>query len=383
MKATLVVKSRFQFFHLARQLEKKGLLNEIYSGYPKSKLKDELGIPKDKIKTFPYVITPYMGRRKFGLSKYEWLNNLWEYKTSTTLDNHVTSRIKEPGYLISMSGSGLNCGKKMQSLGGKHICQRGSTHIIYQNDILADEYDRWGFKWKGINPKIKDYVTSEYEQADKITVPSEYALQSFIKMGIPEEKMMKIPYGGRLDRFYKKSTPDTDVFRLLWVGGISLRKGFMYALEAFQKFKHPNKEFIVIGVMSHELKSLLNGQNLDNVVFKGTVPNATLIDYYNSATAFVMPSIEDGFGIVLSEALASGCPVIATPNSGSVDLFEDGKEGFIVPIRDSKALTLSFEKLTDNPDLREQMGIMGQRRVASLGGWDEFGDHFETLIKSL
>ncbi len=383
MRATLVVKSRFQFFHLARQFEKKGILDKIYSGYPKFKLKDEEGIPEEKVKTFPWFIAPYMKRSKFGLNKFKMLNEYWEFKNSTTLDNYVSKNIIEAGYLISMSGSGLECGRKMQYLGGKHICQRGSTHIIYQDKILKEEYNRWGFKWNGINESTLDYALKEYDQADRITVPSHFAYNSFVEMGVSASKIVRIPYGGRLDRFRKNNDPERDVFRLLWVGGISLRKGFMYALEAFKMLKHPNKEFVVIGVMTKEIKLLLGSAVLENVIFKGTVPNVDLIDYYNKASLFVMPSIEDGFGIVLSEALACGCPVVATPNSGSIDLFEEGKEGFIVPIRNSEALAQAFEKISDIPELRDEMGYHGQVRVKSLGGWDEFGDRFEELILSL
>ncbi len=383
MKVTLVVKSRFQFFHLARQLEKKQLFDKIYTGYPKFKLRDEKELPIEKIITYPWFVASYMGWNQLGLNIFDWLEKDWQFINGITLDNYVAKRINQPGVLISMSGNGLKCGSKMQSLGGKYICQRGSTHIEYQNDLLFDEYQRWGFKWKGIDERIINYELSEYEQADRITVPSEFAFQSFLKMGIPKSKLVKIPYGGRLDRFKKIDSPSKDKFSVLWVGEASLRKGFMYALEAFEKLKHPAKEFIVIGSISDEIKILIKGRNLEYIFFKGTVPNIELINYYNKANAFVMPSIEDGFGIVLSEALACGCPVIATPNSGSVDLFTDSKEGFIVPIQNSQAIKESFEKLLDSSHLRNEMGQRGIEKVESFGGWDEFGKNFEVLIKGL
>jgi len=384
MKATLVVKSRFQFFHLARQLEKKGLLEKLYTGYPKFKIKDEKGIPEDKIKTYPWFIVPYMKRGLLGLDKFNQLNKDWQWLTSQTLDKHVAGKIDKKGILISMSSIGLYAGKKMQSLGGSFICQRGSTHIVYQDEILEEEYKRWGFEWKGVDKRIIEKELLEYECADRVTVPSEFARQSFIEKGVSESKIVKISYGARLDRFKKIGEPAKNKFVVLWVGALSLRKGFMYALEAFEKLQYPNKEFIVIGSVSEEIKKLLASKRIDSSVhFKGTVPNTELINYYNSADVFILPSIEDGFGIVLSEALASGCPIIATPNTGSVDLIKNGQEGFIVPIRNADAIVESFQKFIDTPGMRNEMSELALKRVQSIGGWDDFGDNFEILLKSL
>ena len=269
----------------------------------------------------------------------------------------------------------------MQALGGKFICDRGSSHVVFQNEILTEEYKRWGFQWKGIDERIIDKEQEEYEQADFITIPSDFVKNSFIKKGVKENKLVKIPYGARLDRFRKIGEPEKNKFSVLWVGGVSLRKGFMYAINAFEAFKHPNKEFNVIGHLTDEIKYLLHkhNKNLDNVHFKGNVPNAQLLEYYSKSDVFLLTSLEEGLAMVQGEALACGCPVIASTNTGSQDLITNGKDGFIIPIRDEQAILNSFQKLSDQPYLRAEMSENALVKVQSFGGWDTYGNNFKYL----
>ena len=380
MKVTQISNGRFHHFHLARQMEKHGILEKIYTGYPMFKLRDETGIPQNKIKTFPWLLAPYMKRGILGLDKWNWLNLEWAWQDHESLDKYVASHIKGPTTLIALSGCGLHSGKAVQANGGYFICDRGSSHIRFQNEILIGEYKRWGLKFQGIDPRMIEKEEAEYEISDLITVPSEFVRNSFIKQGIPVEKIVKIPYGSRIDRFKQTGKPPGDSFRVLWVGGISIRKGFFYALEAFQKLEHRNKEFIVIGELSGEIKPLLNSKNLNNVHFKGIISNDKLAQYYSTSNVFVIPSIEEGLAMVQGEALACGCPVIASTNTGAEDLFTDGREGFIVPIRSVDAITHRLQQLADDNSLRERMSQAAIKRVQSMGGWDQYGDEIANIV---
>ncbi|MUH35592.1 glycosyltransferase family 1 protein [Zobellia amurskyensis] len=381
MKVTQITPGRFHHFHLARQMQKHGLLDKIFTGYPKFKLKDESGIPLEKIKTFPWVQTPYMKRSLLGLDKYDKINKEWIWLLVQTLDKYAAKSIKTRGVLTALSSNGLHSGRKMQSLGGIYICDRGSSHISFQNEILANEYERWGFKWIGIDERILEKEQEEYLLADYITIPSQFVMDSFIQKGIDKNKLKKIPYGARLDRFKKIGDPVKNKFRVLWVGGVSLRKGFMYALNAFKEFKHPNKEFIVIGHVSREIKSLIERENLENVIFKGIVANSQLLEYYSCSDVFLLTSLEEGLAMVQGEALACGCPIIATPNTGSQDLITNDKEGFIVPIRNSNSIIDCFQKIVDSPNLRNEMSYNALEKVQSLGGWDTYGENYKSLIE--
>ncbi|MGY6648130.1 glycosyltransferase family 4 protein [Wenyingzhuangia sp. IMCC45574] len=382
MKITQISIGRFHHFHLARQMERFGLLDKIYTGYPMFKLKEERGIDRNKIKTFPYLHAPYMKRHLVGLNNFDKLNKDWVWLDKFFVDKYAASKIKDKTILIALSSSGLQSAKVTKSKGGVYICDRGSSHIQFQDEILKEEYNKWGFIYKGIDPRIIDKELEEYDLADRITIPSTFSKNSFVSKGVNPDKIIKIPYGINLSRFNKTVETPKDLFRVIWVGGISLRKGFMYALDAFEKLNHPNKEFLVIGNISKEIKSLLINKNIENVVFKGNVSNVELKKYYSSSHVFVMPSIEDGFGMVLGESLACGCPVITTTNTGGLDLFEDGDEGFIVKIRSSDEILEKFQLLADNPDIQYNMSQKAIQKANNIGGWDDYGNQWKSLIDS-
>lgn len=383
MKVTQLSIGRFHHFHLARQLERLGLLDNIYTGYPKFKLVDEPGIPKNKVKTFPWIHTPFMKRGLIGLDHWDWVEKEWEWLAKQTIDHYVATKIKQQTILIALSGSGLHAGKKAKDCDGLHICDRGSSHIKFQNEILAEEHRRWKLNFNGIDPRVIRKEELEYEQANRITIPSEFVKKTFIEKGIPEAKLSKIPYGARLERFHKVAEPESDKFKVLWVGNVCIRKGFLYALEAFQKFKHPNKEFLVIGSVDSDIKRLIIGKDLSGVSFVGQVPNADLPKVYSSSHVFLLPSLEEGLAMVQGEALACGCPVIASTNTGAEDLFDNGKEGFIDPIRSPRLITEHLQQLADDPDLRNRMSEAAIDRVKNIGGWNTYGDGFKKLISNL
>lgn len=382
MNVTQISIGRFHHFHLARQLERHGLLNSIWTGYPRFKLKDETGIPASKIKTFPWFQTPFMARGQLGLDRWEWVNKELAWQAMDTLDRFVASQLSQKTVLIALSCGGLHSGRVNQRRGGYYICDRGSTHIRVQDRLLHEEYTRWGLKFKGIDSRVIAKEETEYDQADYITVPSEFVQQSFIAQGIPPTKLIKIPYGARLDRFSKVAHPSEDTFCVLWVGGVSIRKGFLDLANAFAKFKHPRKELVVVGPVSEELRPLLRNHNLEKVSFLGIVDNQALPELYSSAHVFVLPSLEEGLAMVQGEALACGCPVIASNHTGAEDLFTSGVEGFIVPIRSPDAILRYLEELADDKDKRQAMSEAALKRIKAIGGWNEYGQKVSSLVYS-
>lgn len=383
MTITQVSIGRFHHFHLARQMERHGLLEGIWTGYPRLKLRDEHGVPPDKVHTFPWLHAPYMARGRFGLENWHWLSQEWSWWAQETLDRYVASHLKQPTTLIALSGTGLHAGIQAQRVGGRHICDRGSSHIRFQDRLLREEYKRWGITFPGVDPRIIAKEEAEYAQADCITVPSEFVRQSFQAMGVSLTKVAKVIYGARLERFHKVADPPIDCFRILWVGGVSIRKGFLDLHEAFRNLKHPRKQLVVIGGVDPEVAHLLTTRNLENIVFRGSVANHELPQIYSSSHVFVLPSIEEGLAMVQGEALACGCPVIATVHSGSEDLFTHGVEGFIVPIRSPESICACLQELADDPERRVRMSEAAIKRVQLLGGWNTYGNDYARLIHKL
>ena len=131
------------------------------------------------------------------------------------------------------------------------------------------------------------------------------------------------------------------------------------------------------------MKSLLGQLPQRSVEYLGAIPQSRLIDLMNTCHVMVLPSIEEGLALVQGQALACGCPVIATTNTGAEDLFKDSVEGYIVPIRDVAALTDRMQRLADDPFLQQQMSSAALERVRHLGGWSDYGDRWEQLLSQL
>ena len=364
---------RFHHFHLARQLEKHGLLKEIWTGYPRFKLKSEEGIPPERIQTFPWLQTPYMARGRLGFRMPAAVDREWEWLAHVTLDAHVSKRLTPGDTLIALSGSGLRSGTWAKQNGGRYFCDRGPSHIRFQDDILREEYARWKVPFAGIDPRVIAQEEAEYEMADSVSVPSGFVADSFVRMGYPREKLFLNPYGARLDRFHRVAEPTPDTFTIVFVGQAGLRKGFLYLLQAFARLRHPHKKLKVIGSISPDIQPLMAHHDLSQVEFVGIVPNAQLLQHYSGAHVMVLPSIEEGLAMVIGEALACGCPVVASEHTGGRDFFSDGVEGFIVPPRDVDALVQRIGALMQDESLRQRMSEAALRRVAEIGGWDAYG----------
>jgi glycosyltransferase involved in cell wall biosynthesis len=384
--ATLVSKGRFHHFHLARQLEKHELLDRIFTGYPRFKLRDEAGIDPKKIISFPWIQAPYMARSLAFLDRFPRLDREWAWLASESLDSFVARSLHEPTILIALSGCGLHAGRKVKCMGGIHICDRGSSHIRVQDKLLAAEYQRYGSQWSGIDPRVIAKEEAEYAQANWISVPSQFCYDTFVEQGVPSSKLLKFPYGSRLERFYPDSSVcdlNLDEFRVLFVGCAGPRKGFIDLLRAFKMFRHPRKRLILIGSLTSDAKQLLNEYDQAQIRVLGSLPNSDLRRYYSQSSVFVLPSIEEGLAMVIGEAMACGCPIIATTNTGAADVITDGVEGFIVPIHSPNIIANCLQKLADAPQLRSNMAKAALQAVHKLRGWDSYGFSWSSFLNGL
>lgn len=378
MKVALSVIGKFHVFDLARELNAQGVLQRIFTAYPRFKLTDE-GLPASKIDTFPWVHAPYMfvsngnllGRRAM------WL---WEHLDSISFDKHVALNLQPCDVFVGLSGATLLSGRAARLQGARYVCDRGSSHIRVQQQLLRDEHEHWGISAKtlpfaSVDPRTVDREELEYAEADCITVPSRFAERSFISQGVPPGKIKRLPYGVSLEKFYPTQQPDPTQFNVLFAGLMCLRKGVPYLLQAFKKLKHPRKTITFAGTSSPELIEWFkrNGLWPDGARVVGHLDQPALRDLMSRSHVLALPSIEEGLALVQAQAMACGCPVIGTPHSGAEDLFNDGIEGFIVSIRESDALAERLQALADDPGLRQRLRAHALARVRNMGGWKDYG----------
>ncbi len=381
MRVVLSTWGRFHFFHLARQFEKRGALERIFTTYPMFKLRDE-ALPPERIQSDPVLSTFLLGKARFGL-QYPPLDRPLQHLMVDVHDRFMQRRMPPCDVFIALSGSGQVVGAQVQDDGGAYICERGSSHIAWGDDLMAEEFERWGLKPVRTSQRFIDREEVEYRQCDRLVVPSNFVKRSFVERGVNADKIEVNGYGADLSRFAKVAGPPTDRFVVLFVGGVRFRKGIPYLLEAFRRFNHPNKVLKMLGGVTPEIREYLSMAPLDDVEFIGPVPNAQLSHHMSSAHVMVLPSVEDGFGMVMAEAMACGCPVIATRNTGAEDLFDDGEQGFIGPIRDPQFIADRLQLLADDPDLRERLSRSAQSKLRTIGGWDQYGEKYWNIANSI
>jgi glycosyltransferase involved in cell wall biosynthesis len=359
--------SRFYTFDLARQMHRLGKLGSMYTAYPKWKVDR---FPPDRVRTFPWWMMATSATSRFDLTGLNrWLN----WRTIDSFDRWVESCLQPCDVYHCLTACGLRTHRvARQRYGALTVCDRGSSHIVYQDRILQQEHERWSLPYKHIDERVIAKEQQEYEECDIITVPSTFAYNSFISEGISAKKLRKISFGVDLELFRPVKKKD-EVFRVIYVGTVSVRKGLRYLLEALEPLLK-EIEIWVIGTVTPEMKPLLSRYE-DRVRFFGPIPRSELYEYYSQGSVFVLPSLEEGLALVQAQAMACGLPIIATTNTGAEDLFTDGIEGFIVPIRAPDAIREKVLHLYKNPEVRSGMGDASLRRVQSIGGWDSYGDN--------
>ena len=389
MKVAQITPGRFHHFDLARQLHKRGILDKVYTGFPLWALDNhneikEIGV--DRVCTYPWLQTPYMFYTKH-LLKFERakiIKSYWALKNLTALDSFVSRRPLTYDVLIAQSGCGLKSGRRLKQHGGIYVCDRGSSHILHQTNVLREEYDSRGLKYEAVSAAHIQRELEEYEAADYITVPSNYARQTFVDYGVPSSKIKVVPYGVDLSRFYPVAQPQDDQLDILFVGGVTLRKGLPYLLEAFKSLKMPKKKLWLIGSIDWSMRKYFDENGVpEHVEILGHVEQSRLPEFMSRAHMMVLPSLEEGLALVQAQALACGCPVVSTYACGGEDLFRDGIEGFIVDAKDSDALARRITQLATDKKLRRDMANSAVEKVKTMGGWNRYGEIMVDFLNGL
>lgn len=383
MRVALSTPGKFHTFDLARELHARGALAAVFSAYPRFKLRHE-GLPATSIKTFPWLMTPYMARPWGRWISRRYMQE-WENLIAITFGQWLPRQLPECDIYVGLSGSSLLAGQTQKRRGGHYVCDRGSSHIREQDQILRDEHREWGLPFIGVDPRAIAREEAEYANSDCVTVPSRFAYRSFLNQGFPPSRVRLLPYGVNLSKFHRLGSPSQTSFDVLFVGAMSLQKGIPYLVKAFAALRVPRKRLLFAGTLSLALIDRLKSLKLwpAEAVILGHVKQDDLKQLMSTCHVLVLPSVQDGFGMVMAQAMACGCPVIASEHTGACDLFTDGVEGFIVPIRDPVCLADRLQQLADDPLLRDRMSEAALRRVQSMGGWQRYGDSAMQIYRAV
>jgi glycosyltransferase involved in cell wall biosynthesis len=216
------------------------------------------------------------------------------------------------------------------------------------------------------------HLVRETTMASHYLVASSFTRETLVENGVARSSISVIPYGVDTARFTpdarRRSGPSSKL-ELLFVGRINQRKGIKYLLEALRLLGRSDVRLTVCGrvVDGLELFRSFAGQ----VEVRPSVSPAELVAAYQSADMFVFPSVAEGFGLVLLEALACGLPILSTTRTATPDLIQDGVQGFIVEPRRPDLIAGRIDWALDH---RKEVAEMGHsaRVCAERFSWQRF-----------
>ncbi|MFA6407401.1 MAG: glycosyltransferase family 4 protein [Candidatus Paceibacterota bacterium] len=371
MKVAIGVPGKFHLFQLAEQLFKFGYLEQLITSYPKFMVR-KYGIPSEKIYSVPlkevvqrgWLLLPRALKKMYNPQNL--IHEIFDWEASL--------RVRATDFFVGTPATYPKTMQKAKKLGATIIVENGSAHTLYVMKILREEYDRFGIVpgvFQLSHEKLVEKDVLAYRDMDYVSVPSLFVKRTFLEYGIPENKIIHIPYGVDLSEF--RQVPKSDnVFRVIYVGGMTLQKGVHYLLKAFSQLNLPNSELVLIGSMSEEMEPFFKRYE-GSFTYKGHISQSELYKHYSQGSVFAIASIQDGFGMVLLQAMACGLPVICTTNTGGEDIVRNGLDGFIIPIRSENAIKEKLLYFYENSDKAKEMGKSAKQRVSSGFTWDDYG----------
>ena len=370
MKIAIITYGKFHSFELARELINKGLFVKIFSSYPWFIAKKYGFFKKNYNSFFIIQALDIISRRKFSHT----LKSIFAKLV-------IKFYLKEYDYFILWSDTPNFLTKEIKKRYKKSIIiiERHSAHIIEQNKLLKNEYKKNSLEFS-ISRKDIDNELINYKLSNFISVPSNFVARTFILNNVDRKKLFINPLGCDMEIF-KKVNKNDKKFRIISCGLASIQKGTPYLIEAVKNLSSKiDIEFWHLGRVSNELKNIVNNTP-DNIIFKGGISKNRLYQYYSQGSIFVLPSIQDGFGMVILEAMSCGLPVICSENTGVIDILsENYKEGIVLKPADIKSLEEAILHLYNNPETLKQMSLDAKRRVNNLFGWDHYGIRYKNFL---
>lgn len=218
------------------------------------------------------------------------------------------------------------CGESLEAI--RAAKKTGGNAIVVQYDGAwgADELyerERRAYpEWTGsVVPRAQDWrdrVTLEWRLADKVIVNSAWVRDFVIQEGVAREKVIELSLAYECSDQSARREAVAEPMKLLWVGSVSLQKGFHLAALAFAELmkREISCNFRVIG--SLDIPPMQRARFANCITFDGPQPKDEVRKAYLDADVFLFPTIADGFGMTQIEALAAGVPVIASDKCGDV-----------------------------------------------------------------
>jgi alpha-maltose-1-phosphate synthase len=365
LQINIAASHRFHLLDLARELEKFGHDVRFYSYVP-TKRAMKFGLKRECSYSLFYLMAPLLLLNKVT-KRAPWSVKI----LNASLDIYLSFFMKPCDVYI---GLGTVYKKSFVSakkrFGATTILEWGSKHNEEQQRILAEIPEL-----KQQTKYFRKRTLIGYETADLISIPSEHVKKSFTEKGFSCKKLIQNPYGVDLSMFSPTELTRDKSYDVIMVGGWSYVKGCDLLIDFF---RNSNMTFLHVGPIVN-----INFPKIENMVHIDAVDQTSLMKYYSQAKIFILPSRTEGFGMVLSQALACGLPIVCTKNTGGPDLknFLDDKR-WIIEMEEfsvaelSRCINLALELAQIQSGLRSYAGDLQDALT-----WEAYGNRYNTNLK--
>jgi glycosyltransferase involved in cell wall biosynthesis len=257
---------------------------------------------------------------------------------------------------------------------------RAAREILQEEAELRPE---WAVTLGGLQDSAAKLSRKDEELrlAGHILVASTFTKQTLQKCPFPVAPVSVVPYGA--DEALPAAPRDVvglsgGLLKVLFVGGLSQRKGIADLFEAVEMLG-PHVELTVIGRKPLEDCAALNSA-LRSHRWIESLPREKILEEMRGHDVLVFPSLFEGFGLVVTEALSQGVPVITTPNTCGPDVLTEGEDGFIVPIRDPQAIAEKLEVLHRDRERLAAMSEAASKKAKTLT-WESYRQGVVSVVR--
>ncbi len=264
---------------------------------------------------------------------------------------------------------------RAEAMGALKVVDCPNSHPTSYHGYWQRECDLWCPGEKIPIPQwMFARMNRELERADVILCPSTFVRDTMVTNGIAAEKCLVNPFGVNTDIFKPRASVPARP-RFVAIGTICVRKGYQYLFRAFELVRKqmPEAELVVVGDYKIDFRH-------EQPKWAGTfthhpaLSHSELATLLQSCTAFVFPSVEEGFARVIAEAMGAGLPILASYESGATTLVEDGVEGLIVRARDPQHIAEAMLRVAKDAGLCQRMGQAAHKKGAVKNTWQDYGD---------
>ncbi|MBX3748148.1 MAG: glycosyltransferase [Verrucomicrobiae bacterium] len=258
----------------------------------------------------------------------------------TAFDRHVARALPPCAVFQGLTGHCEHSLARAKALGAGTLLDVVTVHDDEGNLRVAREMAAFGVRFRPDRTQGARR-RREYAAADRIRVMSHHARETFLQRGFDPERVVVVSPPIETEQF-PAATFRHDRFRVTFIGRLEVGKAFHHVVEAFRAARLPDSELVLWGGSgSREVARYLREHVTPHpAIHVRPVPirDAGLDEVFGKSHVIVHPSVADGFGYVVAEAMASGVPVIVSTTTGGRDWVIDGHNGFIVPVGDRDAL---------------------------------------------